>query len=119
MPKSVEIKATATKLEGKPSAVIYVDFGETAEESIQLFGSEVVNSNFVGSARITAQAAIRRMLEAGKTPEEITVKMKEWKPGVALERVTDPIAAATAKYMTMDVEEQQAFIKKLKQAAKK
>lgn len=119
MSKSVEIKATATKVEGKPTAVIYVDVGETAEESIQMFGSDVVNSNAIGSFKITAQAAIRRMLEARKTPEEIVEKMKTWKPGVALERISDPIAAATAKYVTMTPEAQQEFIRMLKQAAKK
>lgn len=96
---------------------IVFDFGEDINQAIELFGAEVVMSNFTKSAIITAQAAIRRMLEAGKTQEEITVKMADWKPGVALERVTDPVASLVARFPTMSAEEQAAVLQKLEKAA--
>ncbi len=106
---------TATKKIGdvEKSAAIAFDFGGTAAEAIEKFGAEVVYANFVRSAVITAQAAIRRMLEAGSTQDQITEKMKSWAPGVPLERVIDPVAAITAKMASMSQEEKDALIEKL------
>ena len=52
------------------SASIEYDFG-TPETSGDMFTKEVVHSNFEAKATITAQAAMRRMLEKGKSEEEI------------------------------------------------
>lgn len=119
--KSIEITAKKEVPKGSgvvKSATIYKDFGETAAESIQAFGDEVVNSNFIANAKVVAQAAVRRGLEAGKSPEEIVVMMEPWRPGVAIERVADPLSAALAKYGTMSKEDQDEFIKQLRSRAK-
>lgn len=89
------------------------DFGADVNEAISKFGGEVVFSNFKRSAVITAQAAIRRLLEAGKTQAEIEETMKAWAPGVSLERTIDPVKALQNKFATMSKEEQEALIQKL------
>jgi len=110
---------TATKVVNgvEKVASIPYDFG-TAETSGDMFGKEVVHSNFVAKATITCQAAMRRMLEKGKTAEEIAAVMKGWKPGVALERVVDPVAAIEARMDSMSDAEADALIKRLRERAK-
>jgi hypothetical protein len=109
---------TATKEIGgeKKTVVIYVDLGEDCEDAVTKFTGPVVFSNFKRSAVITAQAAMRRYMEAGKGQEEVAVAMKDWKPGVALERVADPVGALKARFATMTEEEKQEVINKLMEA---
>lgn len=94
------------KVEGSPdesrTATIVIDFGENLTESTELFGDKVVYSNFVANAKITAQGAIRRMLENGSDQETIETCMAEWKPGQKLERIVDPIANFKTKLAGMD-----------------
>ena len=97
----IEIKAKKVIGDETKEAVIYYDFGENLEQALDLFDEKVIFSNFRASVKITAQAAIRRYLEAGKSAEEITELMKSWKPGVALERKSDPVAAFKAKFASM------------------
>jgi len=108
---------TATKvIEGvEKSGTFLFDFGADVNEAIAKFGAEVVFSNFKRSSIITAQAAIRRLLEAGKTQDEIEEAMKAWAPGVSLERTIDPVRALQNKFATMSPEEQQALIDQLMQ----
>ena len=108
-----EIKATKKIGDVEKEGVIAFDFGGDLATAQTLFTPETIYANFVRSAVITAQAAIRRMLEDGKSQEEITAKMASWKPGVPLERVSDPIGATIAKFTTMSEDEQTALIEKL------
>ena len=105
---------TATK--GDKSATITYDFGGSAAAAIEKFGAEVVYANFTRSAVITAQAAMRRYLEAGKSQAEVAEKMTAWKPGVPMERVVDPIGALQALMAKMSEEEKNALIEKLMSA---
>lgn len=116
MPKVMEVSAKSPKLE-KETAVV-VNFGETAEESIEMFGGESVNSNAFANWRVTVQAGIRRGHEAGKTDEQIMDEFANAKMGVAVAggRV-DPIQASLAKFKTMNKEEQAGYLEKLRAAA--
>ena len=117
---NIEITASKEINGEKKSAVISFDFGENAADAINRYGDDVVFSQFVAAAKITAQSAMRRMLEAGKTQEEIAAKMSSWRPGVALTReAVDPITAALGRFGTMTPEEQKAFIAALKERAAK
>lgn len=98
----------------KKVAAISFDFGTSIEEAIKKFTPEVVFTNFKAAAKITAQSAMRRYLEAGKTSEEIATLMKNWKPGVAMERVTDPVAALVGRWDSYSPAEQADILKKLK-----
>lgn len=111
------VEITATKvIEGvEKSATILFDFGADVNEAIGKFGAEVVFSNFKRSAVITAQAAMRRLMEANKTQDEIAESMKAWAPGVSLERSMDPVKAIQNKFATMSPEDQQALIDQLMQ----
>ena len=114
----VEIKAKKKVGDEDKEATIYVDFGEDLEDAINKFGEAVVLSNFKASAKITAQAAMRRYLEAKKSAEEVVKLMAAWKPGVAIERVSDPVAAFKAKFASMSPEEQIAALADLKKDIK-
>jgi hypothetical protein len=108
-----EIKATKKIGDVEKDAVVAFDFGGDLDAAVELFGKDVIYANFVRSAVITAQAAIRRMLEDGKNQEEVTAKMASWKPGTPLERVSDPIGATIAKFGALSNEDQAALIEKL------
>jgi len=114
-----EIKASK-EIEGvnKEAAIAY-DFGATLDEAVAKFGSDVVFTNFKRTAVITAQAAIRRMLEGKKSIDEITAGMASWKPGVAMERVIDPVASLVGRWDSYSAEEQAEILKKLKNKTKK
>lgn len=96
------------------AATISYDFGENGADAIKKFGDETVFSNFRANCKITAQGAMRRMLEDGKTQAEITERMKAWKPGVALERVVDPVAALLGRWDSYSDQEKAEILKKLK-----
>lgn len=114
-----EIKASK-KINGEDkSAAIAYDFGATVEEAVEKFGADVVLSGFKKSAVITGQAAIRRMLEAGKAENEIASAMAGWKPGVALERKVDPVGALEARWDNMSDEEQKRVIALVKSKTKR
>jgi len=114
----VEIKAKKKIGDEDKEATIYVDLGEDLEQAITKFGEAVVFSNFKASAKITAQAAMRRYLETKKSAEEIVKLMAAWKPGVAIERVSNPVAAFKAKFASMTPEEQIAALADLKKDVK-
>ena len=96
------------------AVTISYDFGENLQEMAEKFGENVVYTNARKSFIITAQAAIRRMIEAGRSDEEIQQKMSLWKPGVALERTVDPVAALMRSWSTMDEKQKAEILAKLK-----
>ena len=108
-----EITATKKMGDVELSATITYDFGGDLDTAVEMFGKEIVYTNFVRSAVITAQAAMRRWLVDGKSQDEIAEKMGNWKPGVAIERVVDPIAATLAKFGKMDPAAQAALLSQL------
>lgn len=115
--KSYEVTAKKKINDEIREVTVTCEFGETVEESIAAFGAEVVNSNFIGAAKITLQAAIRRMIEAGKSATEIADACVGWKPGVSMQRSSDPAAAMLAKFAGMDKAEQAEYIKELQARA--
>jgi len=116
MPEVKEISARSPKLERE--TVIMVNVGSTVEESIEMFGGDAVNSNAIANWAVTLQAGIRRAHAAGKTDDEIQELLGDAKMGKAVSggRV-DPIQASLAKFKTMNDEEREAFLEKLRAAA--
>jgi hypothetical protein len=118
MPTTRQVSAKSPKL-GRETVAI-VTTGETAEESVQMFGSEAVNSNANAHWIVTIQAFIRRCHEAGKSDEEIQDLVAKAKMGVTnVGGGVDPIQAALAKFKTLDPDAQAKFIKELKASAGK
>lgn len=110
----IEITAKKEINGAEKSATISKDFGNNSADAIKLFGDETVFTNFRANAKITAQGAMRRMLEDGKSQAEITERMKAWKPGVALERVVDPVSALLGRWDSYSEAEKAEILKKLK-----
>ena len=110
------IEITAKKeVEGVlQTATILYDFGENLEEMVAKFGADVVFTNARASFKITGQGAMRRYLTSGLNQEAIEAKMAAWKPGVAIERTVDPVAAILSKWGTMSDEDKADLLKKLK-----
>jgi hypothetical protein len=101
-----EVSAKAPKVEKE--ATIIVDLGENVEDAIARFGAEVVFSNYLANVKIGVQSGIRRYLEAGLAAADVQAKFENYKPGVTLDRVVDPIAAMAAKLQKMTPEEREA-----------
>ncbi len=66
------------------SATVELDIGknETIDWYVKEFGEKVVHSKIYQKVAIDAQARIRSLLTAGKTPDEVAAAMATWKPGV-------------------------------------
>jgi hypothetical protein len=59
------------------------DFGSTIEESIDMFGAEVVHTTFVSQATIRAQGAARTVLNSDDKSADDAIKAGEtYTPGV-------------------------------------
>lgn len=107
---TIEITAKKDDL----SCAVTYDFGHDLESMVAMFGSDVVFTNARQSMKITAQAAMRRLLKNGKTQDEIQKIIAAWKPGVQIERTVDPIATFKNKFAGMDEEAKKALIAELK-----
>lgn len=115
----VEVTAKAPKVEKE--ATVNYNFGENLGEMVDLFGEDVVRNYAERQMTIQLQANIRRLLEAGQTPEQIQEAINRWKPGVITRLVTgggDPLTAALSAFDGMSPDEQQAFIQKFMDKAK-
>jgi hypothetical protein len=107
MPGTIEVTAKKNDAE----ATINYDFGENLDEMKEKFGDNVTFTNARAQMKIVLQAAMRRRLEAGQPVDDLA---DNWKPGVQMERIVDPIAAAKAKYATMSDDERAAFLEELR-----
>lgn len=108
----VEVKAKTPKT-GKEAAIM-VDLGENMQDAADRFGADVIFSNYLANVKIGIQSGIRRYLEAGKSQQEIQQMFSNYKPGVTMDRVVDPIAALARKMAAATPEEQAAMFEELK-----
>ncbi len=113
MPKTYNWSAKSNKVEGVQANMSY-EGPATAAEAIEMSGDAVVLSNYIGNIRVTAQGAMRRMIEKGLNPTEIGERMKAWAPGVALSRDIDPEQAFLVKYRGADKKEKARMLELLK-----
>lgn len=110
--KQVEITAKAPKVD--KTATIKVNFPETTEEAVELYGEAPCISNICAAATIKVQASMRAGLsaETPKSVEEIQKALENYKLGMVTRTKKDPIQAMLDKEMTQD--EVMATIQKLK-----
>ncbi len=106
------IEVTANK--GSKSLTVSYDFGENLQDAIAKFGEEIIFSNAVQSMKISLQALIRRGFDKGVEDSQIAEQAAAWKPGVAAQRQSDPVAAITAKWANLSPEARAELLKKLK-----
>jgi len=115
-------KATADKPavpELGPCTII-VSSGKDAAEMVQMFGGEAVKTNAEANWAVTLQGNIRSGLKKGETPNQIALRLKDAKMGVAQKGVqVDPVQAYLAKFQGATPEEQQKMLTELKNRAAK
>lgn len=125
MPKSVEITAVVPERKDAKTGeikqaqlgpcTVSVDFGETANESVEMFGDEAVNSNALRNWTVILQANIRSALKRGEKPEDIVARLKGAKMGVATQAgKVDVEAAFRQKFLSATPEEREEMLAKLK-----
>ena len=108
----VSAKLPAKDNRQEMEATVQYDFGDNADEALELFGTDAVYSGFVANAKVTLQSGIRRCLENGRDPQAFA---DAWKPGVKTPSIAaDPVAAAKAAFSKMSDEERMAFLEQLK-----
>ena len=121
MAKKITVSARVPAKDDAPEMVGSVDIevGETAAESIQLFGDEPVNTNMIANASVTVQGGIRGGLRKGLSMTQIQEKYAGWKLGIAaVGGKVDPQQLFIQRFATATPEEQADMIKKLREAAK-
>jgi len=102
VPEKKDAQGNVTSAQLGPCTV-EVDFGETAAESIQMFGDEAVNSNAFANYRVTVQANIRGALKRGEPISSIQARLAGAKMGVAIASgKMDAEAAFKAKFLAAD-----------------
>lgn len=102
--------------DGTPKEVeVSREIPEALDALVDEFGEDVVASAANQHLRVQAQAAIRRLLEAGKTDDEIEATMKTWQPGMKIASAPkDPKAAFRAAWSQMSAEERAELLRDLK-----
>ena len=111
----MEITATVDTTNGTKIAV-EKDLGTDLATASEKFGAEAVYNNFVDSAVITIQSAIRRLFKAGKPQAEIQayVDGMTFVGGGTRGPRKDPMEAFLAKFETMDATKQREMLAQLK-----
>lgn len=100
-----------------PCTVI-VNTGKDAAEMTQMFGGEAVKTNAEANWSVTLQSNIRNGLKKGEIPDQIALRLKDAKMGVAQKGVqVDAVQAYLAKFQSATPEEQQKMLSDLQKRA--
>lgn len=78
----MEITAADGKGDNAKSVTCTKPLGETLDESVELFGEDVVHKNFLANVVVSIQGIERTGLRGGKTKAEIQKAIDEYSPGV-------------------------------------
>ena len=113
--KQLSVQARAPKIDKE--ATISVNYAETVEEAVQMFGEEALLTNAFANWRVTLQAGIRSALASGLEQDAIQKKFADAKMGVAVTGAVDPQAAFIAKFKSAPPEEQAKMLALLKASA--
>lgn len=108
----MEVKGTKGRKEGAKSYTTNYDFGADMVASAKLFGDKVVYNAFIAKVVIDLQNLIRNAINAGKTPAEIEVLVKAWKPGVKVSRGKSKYEKTLAGVQDLDEEQLAAVAKR-------
>lgn len=94
-------------------------FGNTVEEAVELFGSEVVFTNFNQQCVIKCQAKVRGILDKGGTPEDAIAAGQNYTPGVVTRTrsAKDPVAQLAAAVASGDMSREELQAKLEEQLA--
>jgi basic membrane lipoprotein Med (substrate-binding protein (PBP1-ABC) superfamily) len=116
----LEMEVKAKRSSDGEEYVCQYEFGENLAASVARFGETVVHAGFVADAKTSVQGQIRRLAAAGKPLKEIQEFLNTYKPGIkALPVKADPMVQVLAKFGTMSIAEQEAYIEELRAQARK
>jgi len=117
VPEKKDAQGKVTQKQLGPISV-EVDYGETIEECVKLYGAEAIMSNAFANWRVTLQANIRGGLKRGEDPAVIATRLKSAKMGVAVTGgKVDAEAAFKAKFLAANPEQRKAMIQQLRDLA--
>ena len=121
--KQIEVvaKVPADKEKGTPEivAAATVNYAETVDEAVQMFGEEALLTNALRNWTVTLQGNIRSGLRRGEAPEAIAQRLASAKMGVAQTGgKIDAEAAFKAKFLAASPEDRKKMIAELKDLAK-
>lgn len=120
---SISAQVPENKEKGTPQlgpATVVVETGETAAESIKMFGDEAVKSNSDANWIVTVQNNIRSGLRRGETQEQMQARLGDAKMGVAQKGVkVDSLAIWKAEFATATPDRQKQMIAELTERAQK
>ena len=105
-----QVKAT---LKSGTEVTVNYDFGANLDEMVKKFGPDATFSNAKSQMKIRLQALMRERGEKGVSLENLA----NWKPGVSIDRVIDPIALVKAQFKDMDPAARKKFLEDLAKAA--
>jgi len=117
VPEKKDASGKVTQKQLGPISV-EVEYGETAAETIKMFGDEAVNTNAFSNWRVTLQANIRGALKRGESPATIQQRLGTAKMGVAVTGgKIDAESAFKAKFLAATPEERKKMIEALRSLA--
>jgi len=110
-------EGNAVLIDGKPEwkevSGTY-NFGDTLDEAVDMFGADVVFSNFVANGKVAIQGIMRAKMKAGLTQEAIQTFLSGYKLGMVVERTqVDPLEAVKAAFATWSPEKKMEYLKQL------
>jgi hypothetical protein len=94
---------------------IEIEVGKTAAEDIQMFGDEVVKSNFESNIAVTVQSIMRTGMKKGESQAALQARLANYKPGVAVRSaVVDIKQSFLAMYQAASPEDKAKMLAELK-----
>lgn len=88
------------------------------DELTKQYGEDVIAELARAQLRVKFQAAVRSLAEAGKSDDEISATMKNWKPGDRLGLGGDPISNIQKNFGNLSPEERARLIAQLQDMVK-
>lgn len=121
--EKLQVTAMVPAKDDKPQIgpfTIEIDTGSTAAEDIELYGDQVVKSNFDANVVVTVQSNMRSGMKRGESQEQMQARLAGYKPGVAAKGVkVDPVQAYLAMFASASPEKQAEMLAELKDRASK
>ena len=128
MPTNLTVQANVPEKKDKDGKVtqpavgpfsINVSTGESAAESISMFGDEAVKSNSDANWVVTVQGNMRAGMKKGETEEQLQARLGSAKMGITQRGVQiDPKQKFLADFAAATPDEQRKMVAELKAMAK-
>jgi len=120
--KVVDAKVPENKEKGidAMTASVSVNYAETIEEAVEMYGADAILTNAFANWRVTVQSNIRGALKRGEAIESIQARLADSKMGVAATGgKTDPVQGFLAVFQSATPEKQAEMLADLKKRAAK